>query len=89
MKILLILFLLLTVTIQGSKGVTIVENKGAQQLDVSIDGKLFTSYCYWDSQKKPILYPLRTASGTIVTRGFPLENRGRARRSSAPRLRVV
>jgi hypothetical protein len=73
MKILLIFFLLLTVTIQGSKGVTIVENKGAHQLDVSIDGKLFTSYCYWDSQKKPILYPLRTASGTIVTRGFPLE----------------
>lgn len=73
MKILLVIFLSLLVMAQGSKGVTIVENKAAQQLDVLIDGKPFTSYCYWDSQKKPILYPLRTATGTIVTRGFPLE----------------
>lgn len=57
---------------QGS-GVKIVENKDAQQLDVYIDGQLFTSYCYWDSQKKPILYPLRTSKGTVVTRRFPLE----------------
>lgn len=54
-------------------GVKIVENKQAQQFDVYIDGELFTSYCYWDSQKKPILYPLRTSKGTVVTRRFPLE----------------
>lgn len=58
---------------QQGGGVKIVENKQAQQFDVYIDGELFTSYCYWDSQKKPILYPLRTSKGTIVTRRFPLE----------------
>ena len=28
-----------------------------------------------DDLKKPVLYPLRAASGTVVTRGFPLEPR--------------
>jgi hypothetical protein len=53
-------------------GVKIVESKEKKQLDVYVDGELFTSYCYWDEQKKPILYPLRTARGTVVTRNFPL-----------------
>lgn len=57
---------------QSQRGVTISENKAAKQLDVYIDGQLFTSYCYWDSQKKPILYPLRSAKGTVVTRSFPI-----------------
>ncbi|MEP7274435.1 MAG: PmoA family protein, partial [Acidobacteriota bacterium] len=60
------------ISAQNDGGVKIVENKAAKQLDVYIDGQLFTSYCYWDSQKKPILYPLRTAKGTVVTRSFPV-----------------
>ena len=56
----------------NGKGVKIVESKTAKQLDVYVDGELFTSYCFWDDQKKPILYPLRTAKGTVVTRSYPL-----------------
>ncbi len=56
----------------GGKGVKIVESKTAKQLDVYVDGELFTSYCFWDDQKKPILYPLKTAKGTVVTRSYPL-----------------
>ena len=56
----------------NGKGVKITENKEKKQLDVTIDGELFTSYCWWDGQKKPILYPLKTAKGTVVTRNFPL-----------------
>lgn len=37
-----------------------------------VDGKLFTSYCY-ENVCKPILYPVCTSAGTIVTRGFPLK----------------
>ena len=73
MKTFLIILLALGVMAQGAKGVKIVENKEKKQLDVYIDDQLFTSYCYWDSQKKPVLYPLRTSKGTVVTRGFPLE----------------
>jgi hypothetical protein len=57
---------------QDDKGVTIVQSKSTKQYDVFVDGQPFTSYCYWDDQKKPILYPLRTARGTVVTRSFPL-----------------
>src|SRR5919201_1057880 len=53
--------------------VSIVRNDAARRVDVLVGGKPFTSYIYPASIKKPVLYPLRTASGTIVTRGFPLE----------------
>ena len=50
----------------------------AQRVDVLVDGELFTSYVYSDTLpvlKKPVLYPLRTASGATVTRGYPLDAR--------------
>ena len=50
-----------------------------QKVDVLIDGKLFTSFLYPDKLEKPILYPLITASGLTVTRGFPLDKRGNER----------
>src|SRR4029453_17387688 len=46
-----------------------------RRVDIVIDGKPFTSYIWPTTLKKPTLYPLRTAKGTIVTRGFPLEPR--------------
>jgi len=45
---------------------------GARRVDVSVGGQPFTSFLYPDSLEKPVLYPLRTAAGTVVTRGFPL-----------------
>jgi hypothetical protein len=55
--------------------VKIDANETAHRIDVSIDDKPFTSYIWPDSIKKPVLYPIRTAKGTIVTRGYPLEPR--------------
>ena len=55
--------------------IQIVANDAARRVDVLIDGEPFTSYIYPASLKKPVLYPLRTARGTIVTRGWPLEPR--------------
>ncbi len=59
----------------SATGIQITPNDSARRVDVTIDGKPFTSYIYPDSIKKPVLYPLRTASGTFVTRGFPLDPR--------------
>lgn len=53
--------------------VSLVNDAAKQQVDVLVDGQPFTSYVYWSNQKKPLLSPLRTAQGTIFTRGFPLE----------------
>ncbi len=58
-----------------AKGVQIAANEAAKRVDVTIDGKPFTSYIWPDTLKKPVLYPLRTANGTVVTRGFPLDPR--------------
>ncbi len=58
-----------------TSGVQLVANEAAHRVDVLIDGQPFTSYVWPDSVKKPVLYPLRTAKGTIVTRGYPLDPR--------------
>ena len=40
-----------------------------------IGGQPFTSYIWPTTLKKPVLFPIRTAKGTLVTRGFPLDPR--------------
>jgi Methane oxygenase PmoA len=45
------------------------------RVDVLVDGQPFTSYRYEETLKKPVLYPLRSDRGQLVTRGFPLDPR--------------
>jgi Methane oxygenase PmoA len=59
----------------GSQRIRVVPNEAAQRVDISIDGQPFTSYIWPDRLAKPVLFPLRSAKGTLVTRGFPLEPR--------------
>ena len=40
---------------------------------VEIAGKPFTAFFIGADNAKPYLHPLRTASGKIVTRGFPMD----------------
>ena len=47
----------------------------AHRVDVLVDGKPFTAYIWPTTLKKPVLFPIRAASGTIITRGFPLDPR--------------
>ena len=56
-------------------GITVKEIPGENRVDITIDGELFTSYTWPETLEKPVLYPLKTASGKIVTRGFPLDPR--------------
>lgn len=41
------------------------------KIEIWVDGQPFTTY-YFEGYKKPIFFPLRAASGTIVTRGYPM-----------------
>jgi Methane oxygenase PmoA len=59
----------------AEKGVRVVRDDARQRLDVYVDGQPFTAYIWPATQKKPVLFPIRTAKGTLVTRGFPLEPR--------------
>jgi hypothetical protein len=44
---------------------------GENRIDVTIDGREFTSYWWHPTLFKPVLYPVRTAKGTTVTRNYP------------------
>jgi len=50
-------------------------NESARRVDITIAGKPFTSYVWSDTVKKPVLYPIRDAKGTLVTRGWPMDPR--------------
>ena len=55
--------------------VEFVNHETDNKLDVMVDGKLFTSFCWPDNVYKPILYPVISSGGTEITRGFPLKPR--------------
>lgn len=55
--------------------ITLIRKDGEKKVDVMINGELFTSYIYPETIEKPVLYPIKTSEGTLITRGFPLENR--------------
>ena len=46
----------------------------ANQINVIIGGKPFTTYYFDPAVAKPYFMPLRSAQGTIITRGFPIGN---------------
>lgn len=50
-----------------------------QRVEVYAGGELFTVYRYDTALEKPILYPILAPSGTVVTRGFPLDPRANER----------
>lgn len=58
-----------------SERISVAVDEPSRRVNVSIDGQPFTSYIWPSKLAKPVLYPLRTAKGTIITRGYPLEPR--------------
>ncbi|MEC3878863.1 PmoA family protein [Parapedobacter sp. 10938] len=56
-----------------------VEHPESNSIAVLLDGQPYTSYCYADSLKKPVLYPLRTKGGHFITRGWPVQPRSNER----------
>src|ERR1700722_1168709 len=68
-----IITLPIAVIAQKSELVKVLKSATENKVDIFIGDKLFTSFLYPDSLEKPVLFPLRAANGTIVTRGFPLD----------------
>lgn len=48
-------------------------SRGVDHISVEIDGRPYTDYFLSPDGNKPYVYPLRTASGIIVTRHFPMD----------------
>lgn len=55
--------------------VEVISKEADKKVDVLIDGKVFTSYIYPSTIKKPVLWPVVTSGGNEVTRNFPLKNK--------------
>src|SRR5215210_121830 len=71
----LVILMLFSVTnsfSQRDEMVKIVKNDKEQKVDIFIGQKPFTSFLFPDTLEKPVLYPIYTANGTVVTRGFPI-----------------
>src|SRR5437899_3216932 len=66
--------------------VQVVPKEAERRVDVLVDGQPFTSYIWPTSVKKPVLYPIRTDRGAVVTRGFPLEPRPREHTDHPPHV---
>ena len=74
MVVLLVFFS--TCLFAGKKGkVTFKNDEGGKKIEVQIDGKFFTSFIYPDNMEKQSLFPIMTASGKVITRGYPLNPR--------------
>ena len=59
----------------ATAGVTFTVHESESRIEVQVDGEPFTDYLYRADLKKPVLFPLRTDRGVLVTRGFPLAPR--------------
>src|SRR5437868_13368394 len=60
---------------ESALNVTVTPNETARRVDVTVGGAPFTSYIWPERLRKPVLYPIRSAIGTLVTRGWPLDPR--------------
>jgi hypothetical protein len=65
----------LSPSMENDERIVLVRNDAEEKVDVYVDGDHFTSYIYSSTIEKPVLYPIRTSKGTIITRGYPLASR--------------
>ena len=73
-KLLSVLFILfLSLPSFAQKGFSIKERKDKKQVDILYNNKLMTAYCYYDSSRKPFLFPVNTVEGITVTRSYPFK----------------
>ena len=72
---LLVLFFSFSCGTRSVEKIEFTDLPAEKKVDVLADGKPFTSFCWYDSIYKPILYPVYTSAGTEITRGFPLKPR--------------
>ncbi|MEO8472819.1 MAG: PmoA family protein [Chryseolinea sp.] len=59
----------------GQGGFSVAEDEAHKKIKILFNGKLVTAYSWTDSTEKPVLFPVKTLSGTTVTRGFPIAPR--------------
>jgi Methane oxygenase PmoA len=70
-----ICLLITLATIAPAQVVQLVRKDDQKRVEVTVDGKPFTSYRWDERIMRPVLYPILSTGGSFVTRGFPFETR--------------
>jgi hypothetical protein len=60
-------------TMAGSSEFTLSQRP--DRVEIALDGRPFTAFHFNPKWDKPFLHPIRTVSGTIISRGWPVEPR--------------
>jgi len=75
LKLILCLFILpLTCQLiaQTMSKISIKDDIQNQEVEIKFGDQLFTKYLYHDDIEKPVLYPIYSPTGKLITRGYPL-----------------
>lgn len=76
-KLLILTLFIATKSVLFSQKIDVIVKDAERKVDILAGGKPFTAYIYPSDTllKKAVLYPIITANGTAVTRGYPLNPR--------------
>ncbi len=70
-----LLFLFSSIRSFSQSGVSFKNDVNGKKVEVYLDSKLFTAFIYPDDMEKQVLFPILSASGKTITRGYPLNPR--------------
>lgn len=77
--ILLILIMSSSTMLFGQKmkkeSIEVNVNESEKKVDIMVGGELFTTYMYPDNIMKPVLWPVMSPEGNMLTRSYPLINK--------------
>lgn len=59
----------------NNQQIEIKVNQPENKVDVLFDGQIFTSYIHPDNIMKPVLWPVISPAGNVLTRSYPLVNK--------------
>lgn len=59
----------------SASGSTFALEQKSDRVEVTLDGRPLTAFHFHAKWDKPFLHPIRTASGTVISRGWPVEPR--------------
>lgn len=76
-KLILVAILIPFMSFAQQLPVKLISKPAEKKVEVLVDNKPFTAYFYPGKEvlKKAVLYPVRSAQGTLITRGWPLDPR--------------
>jgi hypothetical protein len=68
-------FLISSIRVFSQGKISFKNDVNSKKVEVYLDSKFFTAFIYPDDMEKQVLFPILSASGKTITRGYPLNPR--------------